>query len=173
MPTIGGEVKTFSLYSLVSYINRGRVKAAFSTPLRRSRSSAVYEGVRRIIMTFKKKKYVPAFTLTEVMVAILIVTIVVTGGSYLFITGQNSVKMQKHYRAAAHLAAQKLEELKASSYSSVLAGTDSDDVPLEEKTYTLTTEVVDSGSYKEITVTVTWQEGRLTRTVDLVTLVAP
>lgn len=123
-------------------------------------------------MTFKNCKSAAAFTLVEIMIAILIVTIVVAGGSYLFIVGRDQVNLQKHYRAATQLAAQRLEELKAGPYlTGVICGSDSN--TLEDETYTRDVNVVDSGSYKEVTVNVHWQQGHLTRNVSLVTVIAP
>jgi prepilin-type N-terminal cleavage/methylation domain-containing protein len=140
-----------------------------------AQSPAVCEGGREIIMTVKHRKSVAAFTLIEVMVAILIVTIVVAGGSSLFITGRNQVSLQKHYRAATQLAAQRLEELKAVSYGSIAAGDDSNSISLEDVSYTRSTHTVvhANPSYKEVTVTVSWQQGHLGRNVSLVTLIAP
>jgi Tfp pilus assembly protein PilV len=124
-----------------------------------------------MIMTIKHRKSVAAFTLVEIMIAILVITIVVAGGSFLFITGKNQVNLQKHYRAATHLATQRLEELKAGPYSDI--GNDSNSIPLEDITYTRNTTTVNSGTFKQVTVTVTWPQGHLTRSVSLVTLVAP
>jgi Tfp pilus assembly protein PilV len=141
-----------------------------------SQSSAVCEDERGIIMTFKHRKSAAAFTLVEVMTSILIVTIVVTGGSYLFIAGRNQVKLQKHYRSATQLAAQKLEELKAGPYVNISIGSSSDSNTLDGATYTRDVNTVDNGTYKQVSVNVHWQEGlhgQFTRNVSLVTLIAP
>jgi len=125
-------------------------------------------------MTVKQRKSVAAFTLIEVMTAILIVTIVIAGGSFLFVTGRNQVNLQKHYRAATQLAAQKLEELKAGNYGDIVVG-DTQDPPisLEDLSYTRSTHTVNAGSYKEVTVTVSWLQGNNSRNVSLVTFIAP
>jgi len=136
-----------------------------------AQSSAVCEDERGIIMTFKHRKSAAAFTLVEVMTSILIVTIVVTGGSYLFIAGRNQVSLQKHYRSATQLAAQKIEELKGGSYGSITSGPNS--ISLDGMSYAQYTTVVDNGTYKQVTVDVNWTQGHLKRDVNLVTLIAP
>jgi type II secretory pathway pseudopilin PulG len=142
--------------------------------MRESQSPAVCEGGREIIMTVKQRKSVAAFTLIEVMTAILIVTIVIVGGSFLFVTGRSQVNLQKHYRAATQLAAQKLEELKAGNYGSIVVGTTTDSpIALEDLSYNRSVNTVNAGSYKEVTVTVSWQRGNNTHNVSLVTFIAP
>jgi prepilin-type N-terminal cleavage/methylation domain-containing protein len=126
-----------------------------------------------MIMTVKQRKPVAAFTLIEVMTAILIVTIVIAGGSFLFVTGRGQVSLQKHYRAATLLAAQKLEELKAGAYSDIVVGDDSNSIPLEDLSYTRSTHAENAGSYKEVTVTVSWGPTGNAHNVSLVTFIAP
>lgn len=147
--------------------------------MRKLRGSAVYEDERGIIMTAKHRKSAAAFTLIEIVTAILIVTIVVAGGSFLFITGRNQVNLQKHYRAATHLASQKLEELKAGLYSDIAVGEIDDPcnpISLDGASYTRVINTVNAGTYKEVTVTVSWKHReveQITRNVSLVTLIAP
>jgi prepilin-type N-terminal cleavage/methylation domain-containing protein len=126
-------------------------------------------------MTVKQRKSVAAFTLIEVMTAILIVTIVIAGGSFLFVTGRNQVNLQKHYRAATQLAAQKLEELKAGSYDNIVVGDDSNSISLEDLSYTRGTHTTLNANppYKNVTVTVSWRQGNISRDVNLVTCIAP
>ena len=125
-------------------------------------------------MTVKQHKPVAAFTLIEVMTAILIVTIVIAGGSFLFVTGRNQVNLQKHYRAATQLAAQKLEELKAGNYGDIVVG-DTQDPPisLEDLSYNRSTLTEDVGLYKKVTVTVSWGQTGNEHNVSLVTFIAP
>jgi type II secretory pathway pseudopilin PulG len=123
-------------------------------------------------MTIKRCKLAAALTLIEVMAAILIVTIVIAGGSFLFVMGRNQVAIQKHYRVASQLAAQKLEKLKAGDYASVVCDSNSDS--LEGIAYTTNTTVVDvNSSYKEVTVTVSWGPVGNERNLSLVTCIAP
>ncbi|MFA5251613.1 MAG: prepilin-type N-terminal cleavage/methylation domain-containing protein [Phycisphaerae bacterium] len=131
-------------------------------------------------MTAKKRKLMAAFTLVEVMTAILIVMIVVTGSSFLFIAGRSQVSLQKHYRAAAQLATQKLETLKAGDYVGIAAGTTTDSpIVLDNVSYTRSVTTVNAGSYKEVTVTVSWQQGvqgqqgNNPHNVSIVTCIAP
>lgn len=127
-------------------------------------------------MTIKQRRYVGGFTLIEVMVAVLIITIVIAGGSFLFVAGRGQVALQKQYRAAAQLAAQKLEELKAGSYTDIVAGTTTySSVTLEGVSYSKSVETVDTGSYKQVTVTIGWTQGNgdNSRSVSMVTCIAP
>lgn len=142
--------------------------------MREAQSPTVCEGGREMIMTLKQRKSVAAFTLIEVMVAILIVTIVIAGGSFLFVTGRSQINLQKHYRAATLLAAQKLEVLKADpNYASIVVGEDSNSISLEDLSYTRSTLTEDFGSYKKVTVTVSWEQAGNERNVSLVTCIAP
>jgi len=124
-------------------------------------------------MTVKQRKPVAAFTLIEVMAAILIVTIVIAGSSFLFVTGRSQINLQKQYRVATQLAAQKLEELKAGAYSDIVVGDDSNSIPLEDLSYTRSTHTVNAGSYKEVTVTVSWGQADNEHNVSMVTCIAP
>ena len=123
-------------------------------------------------MTIKRHKSAAAVTLIEVMVAVLIVTIVIIGGSLLFVAGRSQINQQKQYRAATYLAAQKLEELKADAYDNVVS--DSNSVSLEGFSYTRSAVVEDVNSlYKKVTVTVSWGPTGNEHNVSLVTSVAP
>ncbi len=126
-------------------------------------------------MTVKQRKSVAAFTLVEVMAAILIVTIVIAGGSFLFVMGKGQISIQKRYRAATQLAAQKVEELKAADYSAILEGTTQyPAVTLDGVSYNRNLETVKFGSsYKKVTVTVSWGPTGNQRNVNLVTYIAP
>ena len=57
--------------------------------------------------------------LVEVMLAITILIIAVIGTSSSFVTGRKQITGQQHYRAAAQLASQKLEEIKALAYADI------------------------------------------------------
>jgi Tfp pilus assembly protein PilV len=131
-----------------------------------------------MIMTAKKRKLMAASTLIEVMTAILIVMIAITGSSFLFVTGRTQINLQKHYRAATQLATQKLEALKAGNYGSIAAGTTTDSpIALDDLSYnrSVNTGDVNAGSYKykRVTVTVSWLQGTKTRDVNMVTCIAP
>lgn len=127
-------------------------------------------------MTVKQRKYEAGFTLIEVMAAILIVTIVIAGSSFLFVAGRGQVSQQKHYRTATQLAAQKLEELKAGSYTAIASGTTTDSsVTLEDISYGRSYETVVNANppYKTVTVTIGWMQGSNSRNVSMVTCIAP
>lgn len=122
-------------------------------------------------MKVKQRKSMAAFTLIEVMAAVLIVTIVVAGGSFLFVMGRSQISAQKRYRAATQLAAQRIEELKAGTYAEVVS--DSNTVSLEGYSYTRATVIEDANTYKKSTVTVTWGPAGNQHNVSLVTFIAP
>jgi len=124
-------------------------------------------------MTIKRHKSAAAATLIEVMVAVLIVTIVIIGGSLLFVTGRSQINQQKQYRAATYLAAQKLEELKAGNYGAITVGDTEESLTLEGFSYVRDTNTVDTGSYKDVTVTVSWGPTGNEHHVSLVTAIAP
>ncbi len=125
-------------------------------------------------MTVKKRKLMAASTLVEVMTAILIVMIMIVGSSFLFITGVSQISQQKHCRVAGLLAAQKLEVLKAGNYSSIAVGTTTDSpIVLDGESYSRSVTTVNAGSYKEVTVTVSWLQGNKPRDVSMVTCIAP
>jgi type II secretory pathway pseudopilin PulG len=123
-------------------------------------------------MTVKRHKSAAALTLIEVMVSVLIVTIVIIGGSFLFVTGRDQINLRKHYRVATQLAAQKLEELKAGDYYSIVVGDTEESLSLENLSYNRSIHTTDTGSYKEVTVTVSWGPSN-EHSVDLVTCIAP
>ncbi|MDD5063456.1 MAG: hypothetical protein PHQ35_01675 [Phycisphaerae bacterium] len=125
-------------------------------------------------MTVKKRRQMAASTLVEVMTAILITMVAITGSSFLFVFGKSDISLQKHYRAATYLAAQKLEELKAGDYASIPAGTTTDGpIALDDASYNRSVNTVSAGPYKEVTVTVSWLHGNKSRDVTIVTCIAP
>jgi Tfp pilus assembly protein PilV len=124
-------------------------------------------------MTIKRRKSAAAVTLIEVMVAVLIVTIVMIGGSLLFVTGRSQINQQKHRRAAVQLAAQKLEELKAGDYDAITIGDTEESLSLEDLSYSRSTHAEDASSYKDVTVTVSWGPTGNEHNVSLVTSIAP
>ncbi len=123
-------------------------------------------------MNVKRHNSAAALTLIEVMVAVLIVTIVIIGGSFLFVTGRDQISRWERYRVASQLAAQKLEELKADDYYSIVVGDTEESLSLENVSYSRSIHTEDAGSYKEVTVTVSWGPSN-EHSVDLVTCIAP
>ena len=112
-------------------------------------------------------------SLIEVMVAVLISTIVILGGSFFYVASTSQINLQEQYRAASRLAGQKLEELKAENYVDVTIGETKDSLTLENSTYSRITVTEDLGLYKKVTVTVDWGKVGMERNVSLVTLIAP
>jgi prepilin-type N-terminal cleavage/methylation domain-containing protein len=118
----------------------------------------------------KSKKGV---SLVEVIIAVLISAIVMLGGSFFFASSTGQINLREQYRAASRLASQKLEQLKAADYDTVTEDTVTDSVSLESTSYNRTVVTQDLGSYKEVTVTVSWGPVGQVKSVDLVTYIAP
>ncbi len=114
------------------------------------------------------------FSLIEVLIALLILSIVIAGGGLFFFYARCAIVREGHRRAALQIASQKIEELKATSYEKILESMpfpkeEADNLPSGN---TITTEVEDLGGYLEATVTVSWQDNSPHK-VSLVTLIAP
>lgn len=80
-------------------------------------------------------------TLIEVMLAIAILIIAVFGTSSMFVTGRKQIVGQEHYRAAANLASQKIEEIKAIAYADVNEMEDDEELEMYGWTYQRHTEI--------------------------------
>ena len=112
-------------------------------------------------------------SLVEVMTAALILVIVILGGSFFYVASTNQINLREQYRAASRLAGQKLEELKAGSYSDIATSETKDSLTLENSTYSRSAVTEDLVSYKKVVVTVNWGPADMGRNVSLVTLIAP
>ena len=95
-------------------------------------------------------------SLVEVMIAVLITAIVMLGGSMFFASSTGQINLREQHRAASRLASQKLEEVKAADYDTVAVGEVKDSVTLESSTYSRSVVTADMGTYKQVTVTITW-----------------
>jgi type II secretory pathway pseudopilin PulG len=124
-------------------------------------------------MAFKQHKIL-AFTLIEVVTAVLVITIVIAGAAFIFAMGRGQIARQKHYRAATQLAAQKLEQLKVADYNSVVTS-GPEDINNLDIDYTRNTHVNNdpNATYKVVRVTVSWEQGNDEPNVSLVTCIAP
>ena len=112
-------------------------------------------------------------SLVEVMVAVLISAIVMIGGSLFFVASTDQINLRQQYRTASRLASQKLEELKAVDYDTVAIGEAKDSVTLKNSTYSRSVVIKDTGSYKQVNVTVSWGPAGQERNINLVTFIAP
>jgi Tfp pilus assembly protein PilV len=125
-------------------------------------------------MTTIARKSKKGTSLVEVMVAVLILTIVMIGGSFFNVASSSQINLRKQYRAAARLAAQKLEELKAGNYDAIAIGEAKDSISLEKSSlYSRSIVTEDLGLYKQVRVTVHWGQVGKENNVSLVTLIAP
>ena len=118
----------------------------------------------------KSKKGV---SLVEVMIAVLISSIVMLGGSFFFVASTGQIHLREQYRAASRLASQRLEEVKAVDYDTVAEGEVTDSVTLKNSSYNRSVVTKDLGSLKEITVTVNWGPVGQQHNINLVTFIAP
>jgi len=123
------------------------------------------------MLTITKLKKGTSFV--EVMIAVLIFAIAILGGYFLCFYSKSQINVQGRYRIAAHLAAQKLEELKAGDYYAIAAGETEEGLSLEGLYFTRRTTAEDLGLYKKVTVSVNWPQMGKTHDVSLVTFVAP
>jgi len=112
-------------------------------------------------------------SLVEVMLAVLIFATAILGGYFLCFYSRSQINLQERYRVAAHLAAPKIEELKAGSYSSISAGETEESLALEDLSYRRSVGTEDVGLYKKVTVTVHWPQMGKDHNVSLVTFIAP
>jgi len=112
-------------------------------------------------------------SLVEVMIAVLISTIVILGGSFFYVASTNQINLREQHRAASRLAGQKLEELKAGDFDAIETGEVTDSLSLDDLSYSRSTVAEDLGSYKQVTVTVQWGPVGKEKNVSLVTLIAP
>jgi Tfp pilus assembly protein PilV len=126
-----------------------------------------------IMTPFIRKSNKSGVSLIEVIIAVLITTIVMLGGSMFFASSTGQISLREQYRAASRLACQKLEELKAADYDTVVVGTVTDNVTLESTNYNRSVVTQDLGSYKEVTVTLTWGPVDREKSTSLVTYIAP
>jgi type II secretory pathway pseudopilin PulG len=104
------------------------------------------------------------FALIELMLAIAILTIVVLGISTSYVSGRRQIISQQYYRAAAQLASQKLEEIKATGYSGTAEGGEEEELSLYGLTFQRNTNIelteepsadVPKPCYK-VTMTISW-----------------
>lgn len=103
-------------------------------------------------------------SLVEVMLAVLIMVIVLMGVSSVYVSGRRELVKQRYYQAAAQLASQSLEELKASGYADVNEGEVEEEFTVNGLTYVRSTltELTATPSTevpqpcKKVTVAITW-----------------
>jgi len=120
-------------------------------------------------------KYKRGTSLIEIMVAIVVLAMIIIGGSALFSYSRGQIQLQKYSRMAVQLAAQKLEELKAGNYNDIAADSNDikEDIALDDFLCTRSTLIVDTGLYKQVAVVVQWGSDNQKYEVSLNTFIAP
>lgn len=113
-------------------------------------------------------------SLVEVVLAILILTIVIVGGSLTYFHARGQIHLRKQSRAAVQLASQRMEELKAENYENVIVGETEENIALDDLSCRRHTEtILIDDSYKKVKVTTFWQQKGMEYDVSLVTFIAP
>ena len=98
------------------------------------------------------------------MLAMLILVIAVIGVSSTYVSGRRELVNQRHYQAAAQLAAQSIEEAKAKGYAGISEGEEREEVSLNGLAYVRNTQTELTATpstdlpkpCKKVTVTITW-----------------
>ncbi len=112
-------------------------------------------------------------SLIEVMFALLILLIVITGSSFLFAYGKGQISLRENYRSALQLAAQKLEQVKADDYDNIQEGETDENLSMGNFPCTVRTQTLDRGSYKNVQAIVHWTQMGKMHNVSLVTFIVP
>lgn len=121
-------------------------------------------------------------TLIEAMLAVTILVIAIFGTSSTFIRGRKQIVSQQYYRAAAHLASQKIEQIKSNAYSDINDANTTENLNMYGYTYQRHTEIKITATptanlpkpCKKVTVTIDWTgSARDAHEVKFVTYVGP
>jgi prepilin-type N-terminal cleavage/methylation domain-containing protein len=132
-------------------------------------------------MTAVCPKVSKAFTLIEVMLAVLIIAITLICTPYTYVLARRFVVNQRYSRAAVQLAAQKIETLKAAGYSGIASSIPEETLTVGEQSFLRQTQVSLTAAptaaipkpCKELMVTVLWPLGTSQHQVTLVTYIGP
>lgn len=106
------------------------------------------------------------FTMIELMIAVLLTTIAMSGIIALFLSQNRASGVSRHTSEASALAQDKLEKLR--TMSTATAGSDTVDPQGNAGSanlYTRTWTVTAGTGYSDLSVTVTWQETNGSRTI--------
>jgi prepilin-type N-terminal cleavage/methylation domain-containing protein len=120
-----------------------------------------------------------AFTLIEVMTAVVIMVIALIGTSYAYVQARRFVVNQRYSRVAVQLAAQKIETLKAVGYNGIALSIPQEKLTVGGQSYLRQTQVSLTAApttdvpnpCKEIMVTVLWSLGTNQHQVTLTTYI--
>lgn len=128
--------------------------------------------ISKIKRRCKTQRPLKGASLIEIMLAISILAIVILGTAFFSFRTSGQIGVGKQYLAACQLAGQKMEQLRADNEVGigVTDGTTTEEVTSGDSSYTRTTVIEDSGSCKEVAVTVSWNQMGKSRNVSLVSL---
>jgi Tfp pilus assembly protein PilV len=168
----------------------------FLTEVNRELTMKIFEGERKVYSILNARQGTQIIftaiarndrkrhgtSLVEVMLAVLILIIAVMGVSSTYVSGRRELVKQRYYQAAAQLASQSIEELKATGYAGISEGEEEEEFTVNGQAYvrnTLTELTATPSAQvpkpcKKITVTITWSlAGGNQHEARLVTYIGP
>jgi len=113
------------------------------------------------------------FTLTEVIMGIVLFLIFCVGIFYFFFYGQKEIDFTTHSYQAEEIATQKLEEIKTSPYRDIKNSYDTITIDGIRYRRRVNVRERDDMKMKEVKVVVRWTEGGKNHKIELKTIVAP
>ncbi|MCM8771620.1 MAG: prepilin-type N-terminal cleavage/methylation domain-containing protein [Candidatus Omnitrophica bacterium] len=123
------------------------------------------------------------YSLVEILVSILILTIGIFGTLYYFFYSQTNLNLERHRRTALQIAHSRIEFLRTVNYNNLMDyvenGVEVDIDEIKGRRFTIIEDINDpedadtNPDYKKITVKVVWYENKRNNEVVLRTLIAP
>ncbi len=98
------------------------------------------------------------FTLIEVLIAIVILSISLLALAALMATTTQNTSFGGHITEATTLAQDRLEELRVTQWANIVTGTDTRTMGISGIVYTRNWNVVPSGNLRTITITISWTD---------------
>jgi len=80
-------------------------------------------------------------SITEVMLAALVLVIAILGISSAYVSGRRFVVSQQHYQIATQLASQKFEDLKTLGYNNIVEGEEDEELSVNGQSYQRRTQI--------------------------------
>jgi prepilin-type N-terminal cleavage/methylation domain-containing protein len=108
------------------------------------------------------------FTLLEILVAIVILSISLLALAGLMSTTSRNTSLGGHITEAATFAQDRLEQLRVTPWASIATGTDATPPGATGIIYTRTWNVVQNGTFRTVTINMNWNEAGVTHSFNLV-----